>query len=165
MLLLAFSAPAMAQETTPSDTTVSDSTWLPEPTTVAPEDSVRMIVIPETGKVAFVIPESVAYHYRSLVLDMVPALEKQIKLLEEASSQQLVLSDNRLQQIDQLEQIRDNLNEQLYIFKLDSESLQQQLQEVNASRKREIWKKKFWRGSNFLFMGTTAILAVVLIAN
>ncbi len=163
MLLLVFSVPAKAQETT-TNNLGPDSTATPQQTTVAPEDSVRMIVIPETGKIAFVIPQSVAYHYRSLVMDMVPALEEQIQLLEDATAQQLVLSDNRLQQINQLEQIRNNLNEQLHIFKLDSESLEQQLQAVNASRKREIWKKKFWRGSNFLFMGTTAILATVLIA-
>ena len=129
-----------------------------------PADSVRLIALPETGEVGFIIPKSVALHYRNLVFDLLPALEQKIQLLEDASAQQLSLSENRLQQIGTLKEQRDNLQEQITLYAADATALQVQLEEVNKSRKREIRMKKFWRSTNYVFMGTTAILSVLLLA-
>lgn len=129
-----------------------------------PADSVRMIVLPESGEIGFVIPRTAAVHYRNLVFNMVPALEEKIKLLEASSSQQLNLSTNQLQQIDALERQRRNLQQQIDTYATDTAALSKQLDEVNMARKREIRRKKFWRSSNYLFMGTTGLLAVLLIA-
>ncbi len=161
MLLLAPCTPATGQPATRTDT-LSDSA---EPATVVPADSVRMIVLPETGEVGFIIPTSVALHYRSLVLDLLPALEQKIQLLEDASAQQLSLSDNHVQQINSLENQRDVLQEQVAIYASDATALQQQLEKVNSARKREIRRKKFWRSSNYLFMGTTALLTILHVVN
>ncbi len=170
--------PAMAQNNQPNNSTTQPSqnpestsylestgyNALPVPAEV-PVDSIRMVVLPETGEVGFIIPKSAALHYRNLVFDMVPALEQKIQLLEAASTQQLSLSDNRLDQIKNLEAQRDNLKEQVSLYASDTIALQEQLKEVNDARKKEIRRKKFWRSSNYLFMGATTILAVVLITN
>ncbi len=161
------SMPATAQRNQPNNTANTEShdyDPLPVPAEV-PVDSVRMVVLPETGEVGFILPKSAALHYRNLVFDMVPALEQKILLLEEASAQQLSLSDNRLDQIKNLEAQRDNLKEQVSLYASDTIALQHQLREVNNARKKEIRLKKFWRSSNYLFMGATAILATVLVAN
>ncbi len=93
-----------------------------------------------------------------------PALEQKIQILEDASAQQLTLSENRLQQIGNLKEQRDNLQEQVTLYAADATALQAQLEEVNRSRKREIRMKKFWRSTNYVFMGTTAVLSVLLLA-
>ncbi len=129
-----------------------------------PADSVRMVVLPETGEVGFIVPQSIALHYRNLVLDLLPALEQKIQLLEDASKKQLSLSENRLEQIEHLIAQRDMLQEQVTLYAADATALKSQLDEVNKARKREIWKKKFWRSTNYVFMGTTAVLTAVLIA-
>lgn len=129
-----------------------------------PADSVRMIVLPESGEVGFVIPRTAAIHYRNLVFNMVPALEEKIKLLEASSAQQLDLSTNQLQQINALQEQRLNLQQQVDSYAADTDALTKQLDEVNTARKREIRRKKFWRSSNYLFMGTTALLGILLIA-
>ncbi len=129
-----------------------------------PADSVRMIVLPESGEIGFVIPRTAAIHYRNLVFNMVPALEEKIKLLEASSTQQLDLSANQVQQIEALQRQRMNLQQQVDDYATDTAALTRQLDDVNTARKREIRRKKFWRSSNYLFMGTTALLGVLLIA-
>lgn len=163
MLLFAPCIPARAQQPLPNNT-AGDEDALPVPAgTRVPADSVRMVVLPETGEAGFIIPRSAALHYRNLVLDLLPALEEKIRLLEDASAKQRSLSDNRLDQIKNLEAQRDNLKEQVTLYASDTIALQEQVNEVNQARKREIRRKKFWRSSNLLFAGTTAVLAVVAI--
>lgn len=112
----------------------------------------------------FVIPRTAAIHYRNLVFNMVPALEERIKLLEASSSQQLDLSANQIRQINALQEQRLNLQQQVDSYAADTEALTKQLDEVNTARKREIRRKKFWRSSNYLFMGTSALLGILLLA-
>lgn len=166
MLLCAISTPTLAQEITPIDARTGAETGTEGPAFVGhvPADSVRMVVLPETGEVGFIVPKSIALHYRNLVLDLLPALEQKIQLLEDASAQQLSLSENRLEQIEQLVTQRNLLQEQVTLYAADATALKNQLDDVNKARKREIVKKKFWRSTNYLFMGTTAILTAVLIA-
>lgn len=123
-----------------------------------------MIILPESGEVGFVIPRTAAIHYRNLVFNMVPALEERIKLLEASSSQQLDLSANQIRQINALQEQRLNLQQQVDSYAADTEALTKQLDEVNTARKREIRRKKFWRSSNYLFMGTSALLGILLLA-
>ncbi|MFK7848139.1 MAG: hypothetical protein AB8G77_22815 [Rhodothermales bacterium] len=161
--MLVLCTPAQAQ-TTPTDNPPHTAITDLVSAAPIPADSVRLIALPETDEVGFIIPKSVALHYRNLVFELMPALEQKIQILEDASAQQLSLSENRLRQIGNLREQRDNLQEQVTIYAADATALQVQLEEVNKSRKREIRMKKFWRSTNYLFMGTTAILAAVLIA-
>lgn len=165
MLLFAICIPTLAQEITPIDARTVEPAGAEAREIVGhvPADSVRMVVLPETGEVGFIVPKSIALHYRNLVLDLLPALEQKIELLEDASAQQLSLSENRLEQIEHLATQRDMLQEQVTLYAADATALKNQLDAVNKARKREIVKKKFWRSSNYLFMGTTAILSIVLI--
>lgn len=146
--------PAAAQETLP--TNAQDST-------LTRADSVRLHISPETGEIGFIFPQAMAFHYRQVVLDMLPALRSKLELLEAASSQHVLLSDNRLRQIEQLEAQRNNLQQQVNSFEVDVETLREKLDEVNQARRREIKRKNFWRSSNYLFMGATAVLGVLVI--
>jgi hypothetical protein len=128
-----------------------------------PGDSVRLIALPESGEIGFLIPRSAAIHYRNLGFEMVPALEEQIRLLESSSQQQSNLAVNRLQQIENLEMQRLDLQQQIDLYALDTEALESQLDQVNEARKRELRRKNFWRGSNYLFMGATAVLSVLVV--